>query len=460
MRLSIQDQILVPLISIQVVAVTAITIATAALAASRSEREIVARLNGVIDTLGHANIPYTASVLSQMRGLSGAHFAVLAEDGRVTDTTLPRLKTLPAAARAVLPMERLGSLGESPTFSIDSTHYFTVPLRAAGGLHTATLLVLYPETNWRQARWEAATPPLAMGLGTLGLMAAVTGWIAHRMGARIRMVQQQVARIAGGDFERFDPDPRCDEIQDLAISINVMCDQLKQMRRTIALAERTRVLSQLGAGLAHQLRNSLTGARMSVQLHARRSPPQPGDETLNVALRQLAMTEEQVKGLLSLGRAERVPHAPCELGRLLADIALLVYPSSQHAHVDFRLLPGDKPVRVMGDEAGIRAAILNLTLNAIEAAGPGGRVNLGASTDDGEIAIEVSDTGPGPLPEVAESLLEAFVTSKPEGVGLGLAIAQHVAVEHGGRLGWSRRGGETQFRLALPMVSGTPKGTR
>src|SRR5262249_4412302 len=83
MRWSIRSQILVPIIAIQAVAVTAIVIVPATLAAGRSERQIVARLNGVIDTLGHANFPYTASVLAQMRGLSGAHFIAYTEDGRV-----------------------------------------------------------------------------------------------------------------------------------------------------------------------------------------------------------------------------------------------------------------------------------------------------------------------------------------------------------------------------------------
>ncbi len=121
MRLSIRDQILIPLIGIQVAGVAAVTMATATLAADRREREIVARLNGVIDTLGHANFPYTASVLAQMRGLSGAHFAVLTEDARVTDSTLPGSRTLPAVVRAIRPIDRLGSLGESPTVLLDQT---------------------------------------------------------------------------------------------------------------------------------------------------------------------------------------------------------------------------------------------------------------------------------------------------------------------------------------------------
>ncbi len=458
MRFSIRNQILIPIIGIQAVAMTAITLGTATLAANRSEREIIARLNGVIDTLGHANFPYTASVLAKMRGLSGAHFAVFTEDGRVTDSTLPALKTLPPALRTLQPTDRPESLGESPTFRLDGTLYFAVPLRASVGSPDSSLLVLYPETSWRQARWEAATPPLAVGLATLALMTAVTTWIAQRISLRIRELEQQVARIAAGDFERFDPGARGDEVQDLANSINRMCDQLKQMRQTIRQSERTRLLAQLAAGLAHQLRNSLTGARMSIQLHAKRFPPRDGDETLNVALRELTITEEQVKGLLSLGRLERQPHTECELGRLLEEITLLVSPSCEHAQVDLRRRPGEGPLHVMADAPGLRAAVLNLMMNAIEAAGPGGGVRLGVSTDRMEAVIEVSDTGPGPPPDVAETLHEAFVTSKLEGVGLGLAIAHQVAAEHGGRLSWSREDGETRFRLALPRANGTPKG--
>ena len=109
--------------------------------------------------------------------------------------------------------------------------------------------------------------------------------------------------------------------------------QLKAMQQTIHQSERARLLAQLAAGLAHQLRNSLTGARISVQLHARRHPAAADDQTLTVALRQLALTEEQVKGLLSIGRLERQPAELCDLRQLLADVAFLVDPACQHAKV-------------------------------------------------------------------------------------------------------------------------------
>ena len=450
---SLRDQILIPIVAIQVVAVATVAVTAATLAARRMERQIVDRLNGVVEVLGHANFPYTApGVLAKMRGLSGAHLAVYAEDGRVTDATLPALRALPPEVRSGRTTDRLDALGDSPTLSIDGTRYFAATLRAGNGPGGTSLLVLYPETSWRQARREAAAAPLVVGLAALGLMVGVTGWIARRTARRIRRVERQVARIAEGDFLELDPGPNPDEVRDLAHSVNRMSDQLRRMQQTIRQSERSRLLAQFGAGLAHQLRNSLTGARMSVQLHARRFPPPDGDRTLDVAIRQLAMTEEQVKGLLSLGRVEARPPERCDARQIVEDVASLIAPTCQHARVTLHHHQGEGPLPFLADRAGVRAAVLNLALNAVEAAGAGGEVRLGADSDDGRVTIEVADTGPGPPPEIADDLCEAFVTSKPEGVGLGLALARQVADGHGGRLDWRRTDGVTSFRLTLPRA--------
>ena len=168
MRWSIRNQILIPLIAIQAVAVAAIAITTATLAARRSERQIVDRLNGVIDALGNASFPYTGNVLARMRGLSGAHFVAYAEDGRVTGSSLPNIEGLPTALRSLPTAAHRESLREFPTAVLEGTRYLAVSLRSSGGSPGTSLLVLYPETSWRQARWEAAMPPLILGAGSLG----------------------------------------------------------------------------------------------------------------------------------------------------------------------------------------------------------------------------------------------------------------------------------------------------
>jgi signal transduction histidine kinase len=385
-----------------------------------------------------------------MQGLAGAHFVAYSDDGRVEETSLPGLRELPGSLRAAPKASHLSRLGDSPTVVLEGTRYLAVPLRSSIGTRGTSLLVLYPQTSWRQARWEAAMPPLTLGVASLGLMTLITSWIAHRISTRIGRVQEQVARIAEGRFQEIELGRERDEVDELSRSINRLCAELREMRRAIQQSERTRLLAQLAAGLAHQMRNSLTGARMSVQLHARRFPAASGDGSLDVALRQLSMTEEQVKGLLSLGRVESRPLAACDLTRLVGEIASLVAPASEHAKVALELRGDSTPLQVIADESGLRAAALNLALNAVEAAGSGGTVWIEA-VDDGEaVAIEVSDTGPGPPPGLAEFLFEPFTTSKPEGVGLGLALAQQVATRHGGVLSWTRAGHETRFRLSIP----------
>jgi signal transduction histidine kinase len=460
MRWSIRNQILVPLIGIQAVAVTAATLTTATLAASRSEREIIGRLNDLLDTLEHGSFPYTRSVLAKMRGLSGAHFIAWGPEGEVTETSLPTLEGLPLAIRRVPAAVRMDALAESPSILLGGTRYFAVSVRSRGGPRGGSLVVLYPETSWRQARREAAMPALLLGIASLGLMVLVTSWIAHRMSSRIRRVQQQVAGIAAGDFRELDPGGRRDEVADLTVSINRMCSQLQGMRQTIQQSERAGLLAKLAAGLAHQLRNSLTGARMSVQLHAKRHPAQAGDEALTVALRQLELTEEQVKGLLSAGRVERTPPERCDLQKLLGDVARLVDPACQHARVTLSQSrrDGAGALELFAERSSLRAAIVNLALNAIEAAGQGGTVSLEAYSRDGEVSIEVVDSGPGPPADLAEVLYEPFVTSKPEGVGLGLALARQVALDHDGRLSWARAGEATRFTLTLPQTNGPLPG--
>jgi signal transduction histidine kinase len=457
MRWSIRNQILIPLVGFQAIAVTAIALITATLAAARSERQIIDRLNGVIDALGHASFPYTASVLSKMRGLSGAEFIAYTDDGRASESSFETLPDIPRAPQSIPPATRLVTLRDSPTVALRGLRYFTVLVRPATSPRGVSLLVLYPEASLRQAHWEAALPSLLLGGGSLGVMALITTWIAHRISARLRGVERQVALIAEGDFQELRLGRDRDEVHDLSRSINRMCTQLREMQDTIRRSERTRLLAQLAAGLAHSLRNSVAGARMSVQLHAARHPAENGDQSLAVALRQLAITEEQVKGLLSLGRVERRPPEPCDLGQLLADVAQLVEPSCQHAKVALTYPRGQEPLEFLTDPLSVRAAVLNLALNAIDAAGNGGAVRLRAEANGSEVRIEVVDSGPGPPPELAESLYEPFVTGKPEGVGLGLALAKQVADDHGGSLSWHREDGETRFRLTLPKRDASPR---
>jgi signal transduction histidine kinase len=447
-RGSIRNQILIPLIAVQLGTVATIALVAARAAATRVEGQVAARLEGVVGTLGRSSFPLTGGVLAQMRGLSGAHFATTDESGRLIDSTLPGLSEIPASLRTLPASIRLAEFGSYPKLEFEGERYFAGSVRPGGG---PTLLVLYPESAWRQARWEASLPPLGVGALSLAPMAVVTGLVAHRLGTRLKSVQERVAAIAAGDFRAMADDGGGDEVDELVRSVNQMAERLRQMGETIRRTERAGVLAQLAAGLAHQLRNATTGARMAVQLHARRCPGPGLDGSLDVALRQLSICEEQVKGLLSTNREIENQPTRLDTSALVEEVAALVEPSCRHLGVRLDRAT-EACLSVLADREGLRAALMNLTLNAIEAAGPGGRVELVTSSQACRIWFDVFDNGAGPPPEIAASIFEPFVTGKPEGLGLGLVLVNRVAGALGGSLSWSRVESRTRFRLEIPLA--------
>jgi len=450
---SIRRQILIPIVAIQTATIAAITAAGVGLAAWRSERQGVERLAAVIDVLERSTFPLTSQVLARMHGLSQAHFVVQDAAGRAvsaSDEGLAADSPGPRSAPAVRPADAR-SWRQWPRLAIAGRAYHAVriPAPASSAGPGASLLVLYPESSWRAALWDVAAAPIGLGLAAIALTAQATRWLSDRIGRRVRRLRAQVARIAEGDFQEIEPVEGADEVGDLTRSVNAMSRQLREMRDAIAQAERTQLLAQLAAGFAHQLRNTLTGARLGVQLHARRTGA-GADSALAVAVRQLELAEEQVRGLLTLGRLEERPKRPCDLAALLRDVESLLDATTRHARVTLGVETPDAPTAAVVDEPSLRAAVLNLAWNAIEAAGPGGRAWFRLIAGPDAIMIEVGDDGPGPPPETASRIFDPFVTGKPEGVGLGLALARRVAEAHGGSLGWRREDGRTWFRLTLP----------
>jgi signal transduction histidine kinase len=203
-------------------------------------------------------------------------------------------------------------------------------------------------------------------------------------------------------------------------------------------------------------------------VHARACGGAADREALDVALRQLALVEEKLQCFLQLGRNDSPRPQPCSLPGLVDEAVALLRPRCRHLHIELRWQPPEMPLVVLGDGHQLGHLLMNVLGNAVEAAGPNGWVEVRlAAPGDGTVrravdggpppdaacaVVEVLDSGAGPPPEVAERVFEEFVTSKPEGVGLGLAVARQVAEAHGGRIGWGRVNGHTCFQIWLPVV--------
>jgi signal transduction histidine kinase len=449
MRWPIRNQIFLPVATLLLVAIASIAVLLAAVAARRSSQERIERVERVVATLDDASFPFSENVLKKMRGLSGAEYVTLDERGAILTSTLGpsvRESDLPSALPATGPPTRLD---ESGVIDVGGQPYYLAVLQGHGNAGVGSLLILYPKSNLWQAQWEAAWPPLAIGGVTILLMVAVSAWLSRRIARRIEAVQGLFARIADGHFTHVAAQPPLDEVYDLTLSANRLSDRLAANQEEIARTERLRLLAQLAGGLAHQLRNAVTGARMAVQLHQRRCP-RSADESLDVALRQLSLTEEQIRGLLSLGKPDQQPPVSEPLSHMVAEIDRLVVPAAKHAHVSWECeSPPDDRDFTVANAHSVRAGLLNLVLNALQAAGSGGHVRLWNDRTRTHVQIHVSDSGSGPPESLQSAMFEPFITSKPEGIGLGLALAKAAAEEHGGSLAFARLDGQTRFTMSL-----------
>ncbi len=459
MRWSIQRQLLAPMLLMVVVASVLSSGVSAWVGSTWARREETDRLGRVVATLTDVSFPLQETVLQKMAGLSGADFVVWDQQQVVQSATLP----LDAASRELLKRVPetgpLSDLSRNPTLVIQRHSYLTanVPLRRTG-TRPLSLLVLYPEDRWWTATRGAILPPIIAGGVTALIAVVLTTWWAQRFVRPIARLSRQSEEIANGVFQPMLLPARDDELRDLTQSINRMVEQLTRYEQQVRRNERLKTLGQLGAGLAHQLRNWLTGARMALQLHAREFPLGANAESMEMALQQISLMESYLQRFLTLGagRSESprsIERKEVSLPQLIDDVLSLINPRARHVGVEVQWLPPVTPIVVHGDREELQELLVNLLLNGIDAAvhsatTPWVRIELDDSATD-RVRLRIIDSGPGPNAIIAAQLFEPFVTDKPEGTGLGLAVAKQITEAHNGELRWRRDAETTVFEVEL-----------
>ena len=242
--------------------------------------------------------------------------------------------------------------------------------------------------------------------------------------------------------------------------------------RRADVAERSAEIGSMTAGLDHEIRNPLSTIVLNADLAAeevRESPlPPESREPLERRLGTLARETRRLKDILEdflrfAGRL-RLDRAPVDLRELLEEFADFHLPQALAAGVtqSVEVPPGPTVAEVDADQ--VKQILLNLVLNAVQAmqAQPPERprrltLRLARSADGNrgpEAVLEVEDTGPGIDPRRHESIFRPYLTDKPGGTGLGLALARRIAEAHGGRIEVeSAPGRGSRFLVRLPLAA-------
>ena len=243
-----------------------------------------------------------------------------------------------------------------------------------------------------------------------------------------------------------------------ALYLGVTIDERQRANESLKQSLRLAAAGEMAGAIAHEVNQPLTalanyGRSGQLLLEAGRTA-----ELAPVIDRMLAEAQrasEVVRRLRDFFREGTTRLEPVQLAELLEGARRLGALMKGGAGVafDVRLEPGLPDILV--DRLQIELVLRNLVANAIEAldgrAPGGGRIALSAERcDPGHVRITVADSGPGVAPSRAERIFEPFVSGKPTGMGLGLAVSRAIAEAHGGTLD-ARAGARGEFRLVLPF---------
>ena len=238
--------------------------------------------------------------------------------------------------------------------------------------------------------------------------------------------------------------------QTAAEQLAVANKSLQEAEAAVRRSERLAALGQLTAGLAHELRNPMGTIRASAEMLTKNLA---GENELLREMAGFVMTEVDRANSLITRFLEFARPIPLRLARteLSAAIDRAVTQLGQQQVAVYKNYSPDIPPFQFDSEL-MERVFHNLLLNAIQATQPGGAVTVKTRMVDMLVEISVIDRGSGIKPEQMESIFNPFFTTKPDGVGLGLAIVSKIVDEHGGSISVSSEAGKgSLFRVLLPL---------
>jgi signal transduction histidine kinase len=315
--------------------------------------------------------------------------------------------------------------------------------------------------------FEAARRLVARSLAIAGVVCAAAVALvfifASSMTRSLVALTRATEQIGQGQFHVAIPVGGGGEIGALSARFKRMTDELaarevalKDANKRLVESEKMTAIGQLGAGIAHEVKNPMTSIRGYAQMGLRKVPEgSPLHGYFITIEKETGRSLEILKNLLRFSRQETAEMSLIDLNAVAADTIRLVSHQLVMRQVEVVSRVGLEPIQIMGNANQLEQVLLNLMMNAGDAMEKGGTVTVTTDVDGGSARLRVADTGSGIPPEVLGRIFEPFFTTKPvgKGTGLGLSVSYGIVKEHTGEItAQSKPGHGTTFTILIPLA--------
>ena len=299
----------------------------------------------------------------------------------------------------------------------------------------------------------------------------ISFWISARITKPVEELAEGAREVASGRWDTRIDIRGSDEIGQLATAFNHMTRTLAAQKERLVQTERVAAWRELARRLAHELRNPLFPMQITVE-NLQKSRKLDAKQFLEVFNESTATLKTELANLNTIvGRFSDFSKMPApqfvrvNVNEALRNAVRLFEPQFNEVGkptITPELFLTEPLPDVDADPDLLHRAFQNLVLNALDAMPAGGTLTLRTSEKDGNVRIEVADTGKGLTPEECSRLFTPYYTTKSQGTGLGLAIVQSVVSDHHGTISvTSDEGRGTTFRIDLPQrQAGRPSPPR
>ena len=291
---------------------------------------------------------------------------------------------------------------------------------------------------------------LAAGTWLIAISALI--YWAHRISRPIQQLTAGLSELAAGNLAARLPAGGNDEIGIAMEAFNRSAAELQHSRDRLVHLTRLASWQTLARKMAHEVKNSLTPIRLTMEEIAARSnehDPHFLEQATQIVVDEVGTLERRVRAFSEFAAEPPIELGPVDLNALMEERVAFLKTAHPEVIYNIRLAQGELKARADADL--LRGVLTNLLENAAEAAGGGGIVLGKTFADGGNVGLEVHDSGPGLSLHARGSLFEPTISFKKSGMGLGLSIARKSALLSGGDilLVEGELGGAA-FRVLLP----------